>query len=195
MYCYTDREKQQLAKQCCEVFFCALLTYMIQEATALVGVKILMGQHCFVLTRNMRANMSAKKPSDLLSNFLNFQKYSLGLGDRGVKHLCAPDELLKACLSISHARSVLITTGFPTHFQYEPPEENDGPPGALAMVAMLNALGKNVAIVTDQRALDLNKKIVKEAVEHGKTCFCVLRMIHKCYFSFQFQIFINISIF
>ncbi|XP_044293116.1 D-glutamate cyclase, mitochondrial isoform X2 [Varanus komodoensis] len=88
-------------------------------------------------------------------------------GNRGVKHLCTENELLKACLSISHAQSVLITTGFPTHFQYEPPEENDGPPGAIAMVAILKALGKNVVIVTDQRALGLNKKIIKEAVEQG----------------------------
>ncbi|XP_074764645.1 D-glutamate cyclase, mitochondrial isoform X1 [Athene noctua] len=88
-------------------------------------------------------------------------------GDRGIIHLCRQDELLKACLSISHARSVLITTGFPTHFTYEPPEENDGPPGALAIAAILQALEKEVAIVTDQRAMNLNKKIIEEAVQLG----------------------------
>uniref|UniRef100_A0A8C3LUN3 D-glutamate cyclase, mitochondrial n=1 Tax=Chrysolophus pictus TaxID=9089 RepID=A0A8C3LUN3_CHRPC len=88
-------------------------------------------------------------------------------GNRGILHLLRPGELLKACLSLSHARSVLVTTGFPTHFNYEPPEENDGPPGALAIVAMLQALEKDVAIVTDQRAMDLNKKIIKEAVQIG----------------------------
>uniref|UniRef100_A0A8B9MZM0 D-glutamate cyclase n=1 Tax=Accipiter nisus TaxID=211598 RepID=A0A8B9MZM0_9AVES len=88
-------------------------------------------------------------------------------GDRGIIHLHCQDELLKACLSISHARSVLITTGFPTHFTYEPPEENDGPPGALAIAAMLQALEKEVAIVTDQRAMNLNKKIIEEAVQLG----------------------------
>lgn len=88
-------------------------------------------------------------------------------GDRGIIHLHRPDELLKACLAISHARSVLITTGFPTHFSYEPPEENDGPPGALAIAAMLQALEKDVAIVTDQRAMDLNKKIIDDAVQLG----------------------------
>ncbi|XP_054827718.1 D-glutamate cyclase, mitochondrial isoform X2 [Eublepharis macularius] len=88
-------------------------------------------------------------------------------GERGVKYLCSWDELLKACLSISHAHSVLITTGFPTHFNYEPPEETDGPPGAIAMAAMLKALGKNIAIVTDQRAIDLNEKVIKEAVKQG----------------------------
>ncbi|NWU75679.1 GLUCM protein, partial [Onychorhynchus coronatus] len=88
-------------------------------------------------------------------------------GDRGIIHLQCQDELLKACLAISHARSVLITTGFPTHFTYEPPEENDGPPGALAIAAILQALEKEVAIVTDQRAMDLNKKIIEEAVQLG----------------------------
>ncbi|NXP48636.1 GLUCM protein, partial [Heliornis fulica] len=88
-------------------------------------------------------------------------------GDRGISHLQRQDELLKACLSISHARSVLITTGFPTHFTYEPPEENDGPPGALAIAAILQALEKEVAMVTDQRAMNLNKKIIEEAVQLG----------------------------
>uniref|UniRef100_A0A8C3K2N0 D-glutamate cyclase, mitochondrial n=1 Tax=Calidris pygmaea TaxID=425635 RepID=A0A8C3K2N0_9CHAR len=88
-------------------------------------------------------------------------------GDRGIIHLLGQEELLKACLSISHARSVLVTTGFPTHFTYEPPEENDGPPGALAIAAVLQALEKEVAIVTDQRAMNLNKKIIEEAVQLG----------------------------
>nr|XP_048708667.1 D-glutamate cyclase, mitochondrial isoform X4 [Caretta caretta] len=88
-------------------------------------------------------------------------------GDRGVKHLCCQDELLKTCLSLSHARSVLITTGFPTHFNHEPPEENDGPPGAIAMAAMLQSLEKHVVIVTDQRAMSLNKKIIEDAVQQG----------------------------
>ncbi|KAM9380908.1 D-glutamate cyclase, mitochondrial [Phaethornis superciliosus] len=88
-------------------------------------------------------------------------------GDRGICHLLRQDELLRACLSISHARSVLITTGFPTHFTYEPPEENDGPPGALAIAAVLQALEKEVAMVTDQRAMNLNQKIIEEAVQLG----------------------------
>ncbi|NWX96525.1 GLUCM protein, partial [Nothoprocta ornata] len=88
-------------------------------------------------------------------------------GDRGIIHLQRQEELLKSCLSISHARSVLITTGFPTHFAYEPPEENDGPPGAFAIAAMLQALEKDVAIVTDQRAMNLNRKIMEEAVRLG----------------------------
>ncbi|XP_019337216.1 D-glutamate cyclase, mitochondrial isoform X4 [Alligator mississippiensis] len=88
-------------------------------------------------------------------------------GHRGVKHLFCQDQLLKACLSISHAQSVLITTGFPTHFNHEPPEENDGPPGAIAIAAMLQALGKYVIIVTDLRAMNLFKQIIEEAVQQG----------------------------
>ncbi|NXU10994.1 GLUCM protein, partial [Pardalotus punctatus] len=88
-------------------------------------------------------------------------------GDRGIMHLQRQGELLGACLAMSHAGSVLITTGFPTHFSHEPPEENDGPPGALAIAAMLQALEKEVAIVTDLRAMDLNKKIIEEAVQLG----------------------------
>ncbi|XP_077322886.1 D-glutamate cyclase, mitochondrial isoform X2 [Lithobates pipiens] len=88
-------------------------------------------------------------------------------GDRGIKNLLVQDELLKSCLSLSHAKSILITTGFPTHFQHQPPEENDGPPGAIAMAAMLQALGKKAAIVTDERAIDMNRSIIEKAVEQG----------------------------
>ncbi|KAK6481254.1 D-glutamate cyclase [Huso huso] len=88
-------------------------------------------------------------------------------GDRGIKALFIQGELLKASLCMSHAASVLITTGFPTHFNQDPPEETDGPPGAIAMAAMLQALKKQVAIVTDHRALEMNKKIIEDAVEQG----------------------------
>ncbi|XP_030641827.1 LOW QUALITY PROTEIN: D-glutamate cyclase, mitochondrial [Chanos chanos] len=88
-------------------------------------------------------------------------------GQRGIQALFVQDELLLACLSISHASSVLITTGFPTHFKHDPPEETDGPPGAIAMAAMLQALQKQVAIVTDERALEMNRRIIQDAVEKG----------------------------
>lgn len=89
-------------------------------------------------------------------------------GNRGIGHLLCKDELLRASLSLSHARSVLITTGFPTHFNHEPPEETDGPPGALALAAFLQALGKGVSLVVDRRALGLFEKLVEEAVEQGE---------------------------
>ncbi|XP_001923890.1 D-glutamate cyclase, mitochondrial isoform X1 [Danio rerio] len=88
-------------------------------------------------------------------------------GSRGIRALFLQDELLKACLSLSHSSSVLITTGFPTHYMHNPPEETDGPPGALAMAAMLQALHKEVVIVTDQRALEMNQHIMQDAVEKG----------------------------
>ncbi|NXO73187.1 GLUCM protein, partial [Phainopepla nitens] len=88
-------------------------------------------------------------------------------GERAIAHLRRQGELLGACLALSHAGSVLLTTGFPTHFSHQPPEENDGPPGALAIAAALQALEKRVAVVTDQRAVDLHGKIIEEAVRLG----------------------------
>ncbi|XP_043119045.1 D-glutamate cyclase, mitochondrial-like isoform X3 [Puntigrus tetrazona] len=88
-------------------------------------------------------------------------------GSRGIRALFLQDELLKASLSLSHSSSVLITTGFPTHYMHNPPEETDGPPGAIAMAAMLQALRKEVVIVTDERALEMNQHIVQDAVKKG----------------------------
>lgn len=88
-------------------------------------------------------------------------------GNRGIGHLLLKDELLQAALSLSHARSVLVTTGFPTHFNHEPPEETDGPPGAIALAAFLQALGKETAMVVDQRALNLHMRIVEDAIRQG----------------------------
>ncbi|XP_047394704.1 D-glutamate cyclase, mitochondrial isoform X2 [Sciurus carolinensis] len=88
-------------------------------------------------------------------------------GNRGIGSLLCPGELLKASLSLSHARAVLITTGFPTHFNHEPPEETDGPPGAIALGAFLQALEKEVSMVVDRRALSLHRKLVEDAVEQG----------------------------
>ncbi|GAB1297709.1 D-glutamate cyclase, mitochondrial [Apodemus speciosus] len=88
-------------------------------------------------------------------------------GNRGIGHLLLKDELLKAALSLSHARSVLVTTGFPTHFNHEPPEETDGPPGTIALAAFLQALGKETTMVVDEGALNLHTKIVGDAVKQG----------------------------
>lgn len=54
---------------------------------------------------------------------------------------------------------------------HNPPEETDGPPGAIAMAAMLQALGKEVVIVTDERALEMNRDIIRDAVEKGAHFF------------------------
>ncbi|XP_076604538.1 D-glutamate cyclase, mitochondrial isoform X1 [Chaetodon auriga] len=88
-------------------------------------------------------------------------------GERGIKALFVQDELLSSCLALSHAFSVAITTGFPANYEYSPPDETDGPPGAIAMATMLLSLGKQVTMVTDSRALDMNQAIIDEAVRTG----------------------------
>uniref|UniRef100_A0A672T340 D-glutamate cyclase n=1 Tax=Sinocyclocheilus grahami TaxID=75366 RepID=A0A672T340_SINGR len=74
-------------------------------------------------------------------------------GSRDVQALFLQDELLKACLSLSHSSSVLITT------------------------AMLQALRKEVVIVTDGRALEMNQHLMWDVVEKGviKTAVPVIR--------------------
>lgn len=52
---------------------------------------------------------------------------------------------------------------------HSPPEETDGPPGATAMAAMLQALRKKVVILTDERALEMNQHIMQDAVKKGAT--------------------------
>lgn len=42
----------------------------------------------------------------------------LSLGERGIKALFVEDELLRSCLALSHASSVVIITGFPTHYMH-----------------------------------------------------------------------------
>lgn len=54
------------------------------------------------------------------------------------------------------------------HVKHEPPEETDGPPGAMALAAFLQALEEDVSMVVDQRALSLFKKLVEEALEQGE---------------------------
>uniref|UniRef100_G3NB29 D-glutamate cyclase n=1 Tax=Gasterosteus aculeatus aculeatus TaxID=481459 RepID=G3NB29_GASAC len=88
-------------------------------------------------------------------------------GQRGIRALFVQDELLRSCLALSHSNSVAITTGFPTHHMQSPPDETDGPPGAIAMATMLLSLGKQVTMVTDRRALEMNRAIVDEAVRTG----------------------------
>ncbi|TWW71603.1 D-glutamate cyclase, mitochondrial [Takifugu flavidus] len=48
-----------------------------------------------------------------------------------------------------------------------PPDETDGPPGAIAMASMLLSLGKKVTIITDRRAVNLNRDIINECVKKG----------------------------
>lgn len=151
---------------------------------------------------------------------------SLSLGERGIEALFVEDELLRSCLALSHASSVVIATGFPTHHMHRyqstfseelpnfhralvwlwvqldclsffvgaairwwfirgpecwrfschrflfcsPPEETDGPPGAVAIAAMLLSLGKEVTMVADRRAVTLTMDIIDDCVKSGKKC-------------------------
>ncbi|XP_062253520.1 D-glutamate cyclase, mitochondrial-like isoform X3 [Platichthys flesus] len=88
-------------------------------------------------------------------------------GQRGIQVLCTQDELLRSSLALSHSSSVAITTGFPTHYMHSPPDVTDGPPGAIAMATMLLSLGKQVTMVTDRRALEMNQALIDEAVKTG----------------------------
>uniref|UniRef100_A0A3P8SAS3 D-glutamate cyclase n=1 Tax=Amphiprion percula TaxID=161767 RepID=A0A3P8SAS3_AMPPE len=88
-------------------------------------------------------------------------------GERGIRALFVQDELLRSCLALSHSSSVAITTGFPTHYMHSPPDETDGPPGAIAMATMLLSLGKKVTMLTDRRAVEMNQAIIDEAVRNG----------------------------
>lgn len=51
---------------------------------------------------------------------------------------------------------------------FSPPDETDGPPGAIAMATMLLSLGKQVTLLTDGRAAEMNQALVDEAVRTGK---------------------------
>ncbi|XP_061742092.1 D-glutamate cyclase, mitochondrial-like [Nerophis ophidion] len=99
-------------------------------------------------------------------------------GQRGIKALFIQDELIRSCLALSHASSVAITTGFPTHYMHSPPDETDGPPGAVAMATMLLSLGKKVTLVVDRRALEMNQAIMAEAVKKANSINS-LRSINK----------------
>ncbi|XP_024125735.1 D-glutamate cyclase, mitochondrial isoform X1 [Oryzias melastigma] len=88
-------------------------------------------------------------------------------GQRGIRALFVQDELLRSCLALSHSSSVAITTGFPTHYMHSPPDETDGPPGAIAIATMLQSLGKDVTLLTDRRAVEMTGAMVDDAVKTG----------------------------
>ncbi|KAB0349365.1 hypothetical protein FD754_014222 [Muntiacus muntjak] len=79
-----------------------------------------------------------------------------------------PGELLRTSQARPHVHSVLLTTGFPMYFNYQPP---DRLPGATALAAILQALEKRASMVIDQRTLSLHKKLVDEAAEQDAQAF------------------------
>ncbi|XP_070578218.1 D-glutamate cyclase, mitochondrial-like isoform X2 [Ptychodera flava] len=88
-------------------------------------------------------------------------------GNRGISPLHIPDELIKSALSLSHASSVVVTTGFPCIVNKTPPYENDGLSGAIAIATMLQALGKQVTIMVDADMTTVICDIVKTLVSRG----------------------------
>ena len=88
-------------------------------------------------------------------------------GKRGVSHLFQKSDLLKATLSLSHARSVAVTTGFPICTEFEVKEETDGLPGALAVCQALVSLNKKVSLIVDDSAVKIYSSCVQQMVEIG----------------------------
>lgn len=88
-------------------------------------------------------------------------------GRRGVAHLFQKSDLLKATLSLSHSRSVAITTGYPACTEFDIKEETDGLPGALAICRALITLCKEVTLVVDEDRESLYRSCVEYAVEIG----------------------------
>ncbi|XP_066294811.1 putative hydro-lyase Cbei_2760 [Branchiostoma lanceolatum] len=74
------------------------------------------------------------------------------------------DALLKSALSLSHASSVAVVV--PPHLGQESGshEQYGRLQGAVAMTAMLQALGKDVTMVTDENNKDLLESIARELV-------------------------------
>lgn len=79
-----------------------------------------------------------------------------------VRKLRVEEDFVKAALSLSHARSIGLTTGFPCLVKHEQKEETDGLPGVLALARALQVLGKKVVLISDTR----NKSLFESCVNH-----------------------------
>lgn len=81
-------------------------------------------------------------------------------GGRGIKDIILPGQLTLAAKKVIESSAVAIITGFPCLLDYDVPTETDGPLGALSIAKSCLALGKQVAILTDE----CNEKVVAAAV-------------------------------
>ena len=88
-------------------------------------------------------------------------------GKRGVSHLFVKSDLLKAVLSLSHAKRIAISTGFPANRDLTVKEETDGLPGALSICQALLTLKKEVTLISDQHNQELYEKCVQKMVSVG----------------------------
>jgi D-glutamate cyclase len=82
-------------------------------------------------------------------------------GGRGIKDIMLQGQLALAAKKVIDSIAVVIITGFPCLLDYDIPTETDGPLGALAIAKSCLALGKRVAILTD----DCNQQVVTAAIE------------------------------
>ncbi len=88
-------------------------------------------------------------------------------GERGIAHLSVESDFMKSVLSLSHSKSVLITTGFPANVDLPQKQETDGICGALSMCQALLALGKQVSLVSDQSTRSILERCVQKMVSLG----------------------------
>lgn len=86
-------------------------------------------------------------------------------GNRGIKPLHKPGELVRAALRLSCAKSIAIVTGFPIVHGNGFSPETDGPLGALTMAKAFLTLGKKVTLVGSDYICNLFKDIVKDGVD------------------------------
>jgi D-glutamate cyclase len=93
------------------------------------------------------------------------------VGDRGMKALIVPGDLLEACRILGQlpppqppqsSSTVLILSGFPCCVNETPPTETDGPPGAYAIARTAMALGHDVVVITDT----CNQGVFEAALQH-----------------------------
>lgn len=68
---------------------------------------------------------------------------------RSMQYLVVPGALASSSAVLMSSRHPLVMTGFPCRIGQSPPTENDGPPGAAAIVRMCARLGKPVTVMTD----------------------------------------------
>ena len=88
-------------------------------------------------------------------------------GNRGVAHLLVKSDLLKAVLSLSHAKRIAVTTGFPANTDLPEKQETDGISGALSICQALLTLGKQVSLISDNSNQTIFEKCVEKMVSLG----------------------------
>ena len=83
-------------------------------------------------------------------------------GQRGVKFLQQSDDLHYAALSLSQSSSsVGIITGFACMPDMNPPIENDGISGAIAIARAIQALGRPVTFIVGKNECEIFRDILK----------------------------------